>query len=63
MYFFSVAIMMTLMCMCNGMEDAAKMWLLIGTIDVFVISLRPLTITEDDILDDLIKDFNKGRRN
>jgi len=40
------------------MEDAAKMWLLIGAIDVFVISLRPLTITEDDILDDLIKDFN-----
>lgn len=55
--------MMTLMYMCNGMEDAAKMWLLIGAIDVFVISLRPLTITEDDIIDDLIKDFNKGRRN
>lgn len=51
------------MYMCNGMEDAAKMWLLIGAIDVFVISLRPLTITEDDIIDDLIKDFNKGRRN
>ena len=54
--------MMTLMYMCNGMEDAAKMWLLIGAIDVLLWP-RPLTITEDDIIDDLIKDFNKGRRN